>query len=317
MEMQEITFTNKYYKRTKWAILCGALLDESFIAFYGGLLLFILRKDLMATVFQISILTMLKPAVSVFSFYWSSKIKSRSQLRTNFLVAGLLARIPFLCFFFFDNVWYLIFACAFYQLFTRASIPAWMEILKLNISKKKREKIFSMGASIGFIEGILIAFFVGSALDSYASAWKVIFVASTILGIIGVLIQASIPIRGEKYVSLPTNSFVDWKQPFKDSIKLIKSRNDFAHFQIGSMANGFGIMLMLPVLIYFFSDVISLSYMEITISRYMCMGLGFVLFAPFWAKALGKFDINKLTSYIGLGFGAFGLFALLGVNSHI
>ena len=315
-KQQKLVTFDGYYKRTKWAILLGNLFDESFIAFYGGLLLFILRKDLSASVFQITLFTMLKPAVSIFSFYWSSKIKKRSQLRLNFLIAGLLARIPFLLFFIFDNVWYIIFASATYMLFTRAAIPAWIEILKINLSKQAREKLFSVGAILGYSEGIAIAFFIGSALDHYVSAWKVIFLISAFLGIIGVLIQATIPIRGEKSISMPATDFSNWKQPWKDSIKLLKARNDFAHFQIGSMANGFGIMLMIPALIVFLSDVLSFSHMEMTLCRYMYMSLGFILFAPFWARAMSRFDINKLTAFIGLGFGFFAVFVLLGKISH-
>ena len=49
------------------------LLNEPFVVLYA-LLTFILRKDLGASLLQISILSALRPTLPIFSFYWSANV---------------------------------------------------------------------------------------------------------------------------------------------------------------------------------------------------------------------------------------------------
>ena len=143
-----------YACQTRWAIFFSTLLSEPFSSIYP-LLPFIFCKNLQASSFQIVLLTMLKPVVSIFSFYWSEKIsQNRHSLKKSLLGAGLLARIPFLIALFFDDVWGFILASACYVLFFRAGIPAWIEILKVNLPKSVRERSFSFHSALGYAEGI-------------------------------------------------------------------------------------------------------------------------------------------------------------------
>ena len=96
--MENIFFKEKDFiaKKTRFSLIWSGLLNEFFIAFYG-LTLFILRKDLLASTLQISIFTMLKPAVALCSFYWGAQfLRSERSLKNNLLIAGVLARLPFL-----------------------------------------------------------------------------------------------------------------------------------------------------------------------------------------------------------------------------
>jgi hypothetical protein len=299
-----------FYKPTRLAIIATSLLNESFIAFFG-LLPFILRKELHATIFQISLFTTIKPAISVLSFYWSIMIAQKfASINSNLLLTGLFARIPFLLFPLFNSVWYMIFASAIYTLFSRASIPSWMEVLKLNLAKPLREKIFSLSSALGYVENILIAIALGAALDFYVITWKLFFLFSTFLGICSVFIQWRTPVAPS--ISMPTK----WSSPFKDGIKLLLKRKDFAHFQIGSFINIFGFMIMVPTLTIFYADTLKLSYTEMSIGRYIFMGLGYVFFASFWARALSIYKFHKLTSIVCLGFGFFPFFVLLAYFNH-
>ena len=62
--------------KTRRILYTGALLEEPFIALYA-ILPFILRKELSASAFEISLLSTLKPAVALFSFYWSARLPQR------------------------------------------------------------------------------------------------------------------------------------------------------------------------------------------------------------------------------------------------
>jgi hypothetical protein len=302
------------YRRTRGAILWSSLLSEPLFTLYV-MLAFILRKDLDATAFQIALLTMLKPVVSVFSFYWSAGV-ARKKLRWNVASAGFLARLPFLFFPFVDNVWFLIGGAVVHMFFYRAGNPAWVEILNLNLPKKAREKFFSIGSALGYAEGVLIAIAFGALLDYDHQIWKLLFFGSALVGMCGVFIQMKVPIEGEDEVeaAVKEDKVSFYKRlidPWKSSYKIMSTRPDFAKFQWGFMACGFGNMLIQPALPLFFVDVLHLTYIDLAIALSICKGLGFVFSSPLWAKAMGRFSIAHLSCAVFAATGLFPLFLIL------
>lgn len=297
-----------FYK-TRSTLLWVSLLSEPLIALYAWLP-FILRKDVGANALHIALLTMLRPAVSLLSFYWGSySCKRNDKLIFNIVLPGLLARAPFLLFPFFDAGWFIVLASALYMLFSRAGVPAWMEILKLNLPKKERERLFSWSSAIGYAEGVLIALGLGTLLDAHGDLWKWLFFTSALLGISATLLQKKIPIKSAPYIknSVPLTLL----QPWKETLQLMRTRKDFALFQWGFMAGGIGIMLVIAVLPLFFVDVLHLSHADFAQGRSIWMGLGFILFSPLWAKVLDKQGIFLATSYVCMGFALFPALLLL------
>ncbi len=297
-------------RKTRFALLGTSLLNEPLTLLYSWLP-FIMRKELGATAFQIALLLTLRPVMSIISFYWSAHIeKKRKNLRLNLVIAGILARSPFLAFLFTENSWFLVFASALHMLFLRGGIPAWMEILKLNLPKEKRDKLFSLSSSLGYAEGILLALGIGTLLDENYLIWKILYAFSALLGIIGVYIQWRMPIRGEQEEEEPlphkqrSSLFL---RPWKNSWQLLRTRTDYAHFQWGFMIGGFGIMLTAAALPLFFVDVLKLSHTNFATARSICMGFGFILSSGLWARALQRLPIAHLACIICVGFGIFPL----------
>ncbi len=304
-----------FFKKTRFAIFWTAFFSESFITL-NGLLPFILIKDLAASAFCLSLLMTLKPAVSVFSFYWSSStLRNSHNLKKSLLCSGLFSYLPFLLFPLFDSTWYLVIASALFTLFSKATIPAWMEVLKINLEKEEREKLFSLGSMIGYLEGAILALVVGPLLDTHPSFWKYLFLYSALMGMSSVWIQWKTPLRTTLAPEKKPLPFT-FLQPWKEGIALLKSRKDFAQYQWGTMLSGFGIMLALPALTIFFSDHIQLSHTEMTMGRYIFMAFGYILFSPLWAKAFGRYTIHLLTACACIGFGCYPLFSMLSLFSH-
>ncbi|MBI5346090.1 MAG: MFS transporter [Chlamydiae bacterium] len=287
-----------YYKKTGLALLTSAILKEPLFSLYG-LIAFIMRKDLAATTLELSILTMLRPMVSILSYYWSSFVANRSdRLKPNFLWAGFLSYLPFLFLFWINSSWYVIFAVTIYIMFHRAGAPAWTEVLKLNMSKEGREKIFSWSSAVGYLVGVCLALIFGATLEKNPSSWKLLFFVSAILGMINVLVLSKVPIRLEK-----KSEEVFEKKPFKenllkpwiDSFYLMKNKPEFAKFQWGYMINGVGLMIIQPVLPIFCVDYLKLSHSEYAIAYLICRGLGFIISSPIWGKMMGKISIMKFS----------------------
>jgi len=308
------------YARTRVAVIWMNILSEPLLTIYA-LLAFILRKDLNASLFQIALLTMLRPVVSIFSLYWSHSFgKRKDRLLINVMAAEVLSRAPFLLFPFIDNVWLIIAASAFHMMMRRGGIPAWMEILKINLPEKERNKIFSQGSIAAFAEGVLLAIPIAYLLDFHPDAWRWLFFSSAVLGIAGVALQARIPIPLEK---LPMsfekvegsflNKIID---PWKESFLLLKRRPDFSRFQMGFMICGSALMIMQPALPIYFADVLHLTYTDVMIALSIFRGLGFILSSNYWASWMSRVNIFHFSSLVNFCVSSFFIF-LLCAQIHI
>ncbi len=303
--------------KTRKALLWMNLSHEPFVVLYA-LLPFILRKDLNASLLQISILTALRPVLPIFSFYWSANLTHRKhQLRSNLIGAWVFARIPFLFIPWIDQVWYVIFCCGVYEFFNKSGIPALIEILKINIPKEARETTYTFYFVLSFIESILLGFFIGGLLDLYPKAWRLLCCLTAIVGLSSLFLQMKVPIPTPPLSPSPSTPLK--KQifkPWKDAYLLMKKRPDFAKFQYGFMMGGFGLMFIAPSLSIFYVDKLQLAHSQLITGRSILMGVGIVLSSYFWRRALADRSIPDLTLRILLGFALFP-FVLLLATWHI
>ncbi len=199
-------------QRTRHAFLWTRILDTPFWAIFT-LLPFILYKDLHASPFQVALIIALKPLSALLSMYWSMLIKNRpDRLRTNIIWGGILRHIPFFFFPFFDSPWFFIAAFGFQMMLSRGAQPAWMELLKQNIPDVKREKLFALGSSLGYIGDALLPFIIGPILDTYLEAWRYIFPAAALLSMLSIVMQVRLPVLNGPSVESKKSSKSQIKQ---------------------------------------------------------------------------------------------------------
>ncbi|MGR3911880.1 MAG: MFS transporter [Candidatus Rhabdochlamydia sp.] len=294
------------HKRTWLSMTLSGLLSEPLTCFVA-MLPFILRKELHVTGGQIALLNMIKPVVSLFSFYWGSALTyQKEKLRSNWITASLLARLPFLLFPFMSDPYLFIASLAIFHFFQKGSLPAHMEVLKQNAPPGIRETIFSWTAASNFFLSIVLGCFIGSWMDHHREMWKMLFFAGGFIGLLSILIQAKMPILLQEGASKPSGSF--FKTPWKDSLTLLKRRPDFARFQIGFMLGGTGLMMVMPALVIYTADDLLLTHSMVAWGRFVWMGLGFVMAIPFWRKQISYENIFLMTSLANLFF-ALGAFS--------
>lgn len=307
----EESFKIQRFIKTRFALLWMNLTNEPFVALFT-LLGFILRKDLGASTFQLAVFATITPVISFFSFYWSASLtRNKEKLLPNLMGAWILGRLPFLFFPFFNNVWYLIFASAVYQLFYRAGTPALIEILKQNVDKKPREHLFSFVYLLSFVESVLLGLFVGKFLDFHSNGWKILLVASALLSMSSAFFQNRIPlikqVPDKNTLPQGSNNFI---QPWKDCLYLMKTYPEFARFQWGFMIGGFGLMLINPALIIYYAETLFLSHENLTTARYIWMGCGVIVSTALWRQAISKYSVRTLTLWILIGFSLFPILLL-------
>jgi hypothetical protein len=254
---------------------------------------FILFKDLGATPFQVALMAAIKPCVSLISFYWGSGIKERpDRLVSNIIWGSILGTVPFLFFPFIHSIWFFILAMGTYMFFHRGVIPAWMELLKQNIHEEKREKTFASATLLGYIGDGMLPFLYGPLCDHYPGSWRWVFFGAGLLSLLSVLWQLKVPIKHGKVTFPTTLSFSTYFfKPLKDAWQLLQSRPDFAHFQMGFMFGGAGLMVMQVAMPQFVMGVLQVSYTELAIALTFCKGIGVALSSHFWASRLKTMSI--------------------------
>ncbi len=302
-------------RKTEQAYLWTSALKAPFWAIYC-LLIFILCKDLHATSFQIAVFIALKPVVSIFSIYWSNWVHQRpDRLRTNLIAAGCLSYLPFFFFPVINSPWFVIGAAALYMMLKRGIIPAWMEILKLNLPEEKRKKIVSSGNSISYITGALLPLAFAPLMDVQPGIWRLFFPFAALLSLAGVYFQWRIPIDAAmiEKVKKPLNHHL--LKPWKEAWALCRSRKDFMTFQLGFMLGGGGLMVMQPAIPIFFVDSLHLSYTALAIAIAFCKGVGFAITSRIWTRFMDKVNIYRLCGIVTIFAALFPVFLLFGIQS--
>lgn len=292
------------------AYLWTYILNTPFWAIYN-MLPFILWKDLDASLWQITLMVTLKPAVSLLSVYWSELVKGRQdRLISNVSLGCLIGHLPFLFFPWMNNVWWFIASFALYKLLYRGVIPAWMEILKRSSEASKRYRLVAYAITMSYVGSAIFPVFFGWMMDDYFQAWRWIFFFTSLISLGAIYLQRKIPAWEPV-----AESSMEWKKaltaPWRSVYNLLCQRVDYTHFQIGFMFGGFGIMVLQPALPEFFMSVLNLNYKELGMAMTMCKGIGFALTSSLWAAWMKKTDIFRFSALVVLLFALFPLGLLL------
>ncbi len=301
---QSPTHAESVWRKTKAAFVWSSILNTPFWAIFN-MLPFILYKDLHATPLQVTAIIILKPAVSLFSLYWSAFIeKRRDRLISNLIWARVISHVPFFFFPFVDNPWFFIAAFGLYMMLARGTVPAWMEVLKLNIPDVAREKVFAYASALGYLGAAVIPFALGSLMDTYMESWRWIFPVTALISLMAILFKKRIPIQLETKNACEPGTSISWRgqllNPWKKAWEVIVKRPDFARYQLGFMLGGSGLIIMQPALPVFFMDGLDLSYTELAVALTLCKGVGFALTSSAWAGLMGKIDIYRFNSWVSL-----------------
>ncbi|NDD59663.1 MAG: MFS transporter, partial [Chlamydiae bacterium] len=298
--------------KTRAAFLWTSLLKTPFWSLYG-LMVFILYKDLQATNLQVATFLALKPIVSLISVYWSSFVKERrDRLKSNIIIGSLLAYLPFFFFPFIKNPWFFVASGALYMMLKRGVVPAWMEILKLNMKDNSRQHVFALGSAVSHIGGILLPILAGDLLDIQPGIWKWLFPGCALMGLLSIFFQLQIPISAPKITKGTDSSLKDKiVEPWKSGWNLCLKKKDFRWFQIGFFLGGTGLMIMQPALPKFFFDTLHLSYAELAFALSACKGIGFALTTRFWSRLMNRLNIFRFSALVTLLACVFPLVLLL------
>lgn len=289
---------------TKRAYLATRILDVPLWAIFNMLPL-ILLKGLNATPFQLAVYIALKPIVSVFALYWSALVKDRAdRLRSNIVFARVLGSFLFFFFPFVESPWFIILGAAVYMTLAIGVVPAWMEVLKQNLSDSGGKHTFAWGAALGYLGGGVLPLLFGWVMDSNLEIWRWIFPSAATISLLAIYFQLKIDPKEDFKKKIPSSQesksirLKNIVYPWVSAWKLLREKDGFAKYQIAFMFVGGGLMLIQPALYLFFDEQLNLSYLELAVALSLCKGVSYALASPLWAKLMNKVDIFRFSSVI-------------------
>lgn len=316
-ENQKSEVVEKICTSTKRALLFNSLLHEPLIVVLG-LVAAILVKEFQASPWEISLYTMTRPVMSLFSFYFASFLLDRgTSLKKQLLVTGLLSRLPFLFFPWLDQPWQIILCTGFYMTLSFTGLPAWIEVLKIKLPGNQRSRLFSSSAIWAYVEGLILAIILGNLFNHVQNSWRWIFPVCALIGLSSLYWQAKIPLRPKILAPFESEAPLSSKliRPWKKTWSLLVSRPDFLRFQIGFMACGSAIMLVYAVMPHYFINHLKVSYKDIAIATAFFKAVGYTLSSTSWAKSMERISIYRASSFIFLVFVLFPL-VLIAASYH-
>ncbi len=224
------------------------------------------------------------------------------------MLATFLTAALFLFSSFFENPWFFVLASTCYTLFFRAANPARMELLKRNIAREQRERVYSWTFKVSYAVGMLLGPFLGLLLDRYPDLWRLLFVCSAILYVLSGRLYQSIPVTDSAVKEpLPKRDlFKILIEPWESSYELIQANSLFARFQIGFFIAGFGLMLAKPAGDWLLGNL-DISYYSLFVCRTFLKGLGIIGTADMWAGRLQRASILRCAHLVAWGFIAYNL----------
>ncbi|MBS0622775.1 MAG: MFS transporter [Verrucomicrobia bacterium] len=283
---------------TSWAYLGNALLNSPLFSLYT-LIAFILCKELGASPLQITLIVAIKPIAAIPSFYWSSFFgHKKTRVKTGLIAATLIGIVPTLLFPWIDNTWWYILSFGAFFFAERATIPAWMELLKVQLSENETRKAVSSSSFVNFLAASLVPLLISPILDRSIGAWKWFFVLAAFVSLLRLLLLARTRMETKLYHEKKKSSSHFLTHPWREGFTLLKTRPDFAFYQLIFFFGGLGLMVTQPALPKFIEGVLQLSYTEVALAIALCKGVGFALTNSWWSRWIYKIDLYRFSAIV-------------------
>lgn len=269
-------------KRIGRTYLVGFILEAPLFCLYA-LLGVLLCKEMDLGSLGLMILCSSKPLVALVSSYWPGS--GRQQiLQTSCISAAFPLFLPFVS----SAAIYLV-GFALFFLCQRAAIPAWMELLRRHADEDKRSRLVGQGALIGYLTAALIPLLIGPVLDASPKNFPYLFFYAGLMSLARLPLQFFwLPHEHSARLSKKGPWFT---QPWQESWALLRSRPDFAWYQLLFFFGGLGLMVMQPALPRFVTEVLGLSYTEVAFAFAFAKGAGFIMATPLATRWFSRTSI--------------------------
>jgi len=281
------------------AIAAGVMLNHDYIA----------TRGLHASIWQITLLTMIWPVSNLFSVFVSHWLDRKGSYFSTMLLVGILFRLPIALMFFSSNVNVMLLLLVLYFASNSVVIPGQNAVIHYRYGRGRRATLFGWGMSVFTLFSLPATMIVGALLDADFQFYRILFIAEGVFGA-GHAGFLALMARGMKRVD-PGGS------PEKDGFfhrlfGVFKKDPEFARFEAYFMLYGIGFMTILPSIPFFASDVLHLSYEQYAMARGVIGQLGILFLGPFMGARVDRIHPFRFTGTVCIILGFYPLAMMVG-----
>ncbi len=264
----------------------------------------IAKKTLLASDFEITILSMVWPVANIFSMYFGELMAGKDKKKF-LLFAGFIGRLSLFLIFFVKTPWEFILLLLFVYSANAIVLPAQNSLLQSNV------RLNFTGSIFGYLTAILSAFVIigayvaGKIMDLNENYFRLVLAAAGVFGFIHIAILSGIKQR--KFLK-GKGLFSKDKilKPFVLGINLLKEDKDYALFQLFYFIYGMGFLMVMPAIPKLLVVKLAMTYTLVSIARVFMSQVGKIIFSPWIGRVFDRISPVKFT---GITFFIMGLYA--------
>lgn len=310
------------------------LISQVFIGFAFGIFNLqevILKKSMLATDFQVTMLIFLTSSAFLFSIYGPELIyRSNNQSRTIIYMA-IFSRFFLLIIPFFESPNFFIFCIAAMSYTDSLIKPTWNFVFKHNYSVEKRSSLYSYASSLHTVIILLVTTMLGYLLDWDYKVYKFFYPLAAIFDIIAYRNLAKMvemgnlnhPDSDDKFSGkLSFNLLKDILiLPVRNLLRIFKENKPFYRFEKYFFLYGMAFMIASPAIPIFLVQTLELDYSSISVAKGLVFYSATILFTPVMGRLHGNGDPTRFCGFLFLGLVFFPLLMLaikyFGVDHNI
>jgi MFS family permease len=281
------------------AVAAGVMLNHDYIA----------TRGLHATVWQITLLTMIWPVSNLFSVFASHWLERKGSYFRTIMIAGILCRMPiaFMCIS--SSVNMMLILLVFYFASNSVVIPGQNAVIRHRYGEGRRATLFGWGMSAFTLFSLPASMIAGAMLDADFQFYRILFVVEGVFGVGHALLIAMMA-RGMKLDK--GYEYPEGPGFFRRLFTVFSKDREFARFEAYFMLYGVGFMVVLPAIPFFASDVLGLSYEQYAVSKGVIGQLGILLLGPFMGAKVDRIHPFRFTGIMSIILGFYPLALMAG-----
>ncbi len=266
----------------------------------------VLRRELQASALFITLFTIINPASSLFSVYFSQILSARpDRIYRHIRLVAILTRLPLVLFFVWHDAVSLLLLFGLFNIGVAMLKPVQSIYMRENFREGEIGRLYGIALSIAKVFFIAASYAFGLWMDLNHNAYIVAFGGSGVVAFVSVLLLVLIPFHGWRTVEAapaPKDML-----GFTTTRETLRNNAPFRRYEAAFMTYGAGFMVILPAMPILLVDHLNLSYSVVSFGRGVMTALLIILCTPFLGKVLDRTNpiyLSKVSFFILIAYPA-------------
>jgi MFS family permease len=249
----------------------------------------VLKKSLGASEIQLGVIAAIGPITLLLGIFGGELVRGRDR-RPAIALFGVINRGAFLLFALVQTAWAYIGAAGIFFIGNALLAPAVTTLWQSNISPRRRSALWGLTVSITTFIAVAFALLAGWVLDIDHMAYRWLFPAAGVLGLVSIAVLLRMPQRGRhrhRKTHVPTAREIFIK-PIVRFWGTLRGDKYFRHFEAAFFLYGCAFMLLTPVLPNYLVDLARMNYEQASFCEGVLLQFGSIALSVAWGKLMDR-----------------------------